>query len=66
MIARVATHLCRLAGDQRMLVGESNSYARAIGHPNSDARIVAATCVAGSQNGTIALKMRSRAKPASL
>jgi len=26
-MARVATHLRRLAGDQRMLVGESDSYA---------------------------------------
>ena len=41
VIARVATHPRRLAGDQRMLVGESDSYAGAIGQPDRDARIVA-------------------------
>ena len=41
MIARVATHPRRLAGDQRMLVGESDSYAGAIGRPDRDDRIVA-------------------------
>jgi hypothetical protein len=40
MIARVATHPRRLAGDQRMLVGESDSYAGAIGRPDHDDRIV--------------------------
>jgi hypothetical protein len=41
VIAMVATHPRRLAGDQRMLVGESDSYAGAIGRPDRDDRIVA-------------------------
>jgi hypothetical protein len=41
VISRVATHPRRLAGDQRMLVGESDSYAGAIGRPDRDDRIVA-------------------------
>ena len=41
VIARVAAHPRRLAGDQRMLVGESDSYAGAIGRPDRDDRIVA-------------------------
>ena len=40
VIARVATRPRRLAGDQRMLVGESDSYAGAIGRPDRDDRIV--------------------------
>jgi hypothetical protein len=47
VIARVATHPRRLAGDQRMLVGESDSYAGAIGRPDRDDRIVA-IAIAGS------------------
>jgi hypothetical protein len=41
VIARVAVHPRRLADDQRMLVGESDSYASAIGRPDRDDRIVA-------------------------
>ncbi len=41
MIARVATHPQRLAGDETRLVGESDSYACAIGRPDRDDRIVA-------------------------
>ncbi len=40
-MARVAANARRLAGDQRMLVGESDSYAGAIGRPDRDDRIVA-------------------------
>jgi hypothetical protein len=46
VVARVATHPRRLAGDQRMLVGESDSYAGAIGRPDRDDRIVAIGIVA--------------------
>jgi hypothetical protein len=41
LIARVATHPRRLTGDQTMLVGESDSYAGAIGRPDRYDRIVA-------------------------
>jgi hypothetical protein len=42
VIARVATPPRRPAGERRMLVGESDSYAGAIGRPDPDDRIVEA------------------------
>jgi hypothetical protein len=41
VIARVATHPRRLAGDRRMLVGAADSYAGTIARRDSDDRIVA-------------------------
>ena len=60
-MARVATHPRRLAGDQRMLVGESDSYAGAIGRPDRDDRIVAEGLVRSAE--TLRALSRQSASP---
>ncbi len=63
LIARVATHPRRLAGDQRMLVGESDSYDGAIGRPDRDDRIVAEAMAARPE---LTSPFVAKRKPASI
>jgi hypothetical protein len=64
VIARLVAHPRRLAGDQRMLVGESDSYAGAIGRPDRDARIVAEALTVPAANAIVSRDNRQHTNAA--
>jgi hypothetical protein len=64
VIARVATHARRLAGEQRRLVGESDLYAGAIGRPDREDRIVAIALARDIPNRATPLVAKRKLAPA--
>jgi hypothetical protein len=64
VIVTVATHPRRVAGDWRMLVGEADSYAGAVGRLDRDDRIVVkgVACAVAAEGMDAIVRSRTRAR----